>query len=68
MGRVGVETPDGHPVVGETPVDGLAVATAMSGIQYAPAVGDILARQLVGREQPEFDDAVALARFDGYST
>jgi len=64
---LGTNTPDGHPIVGRTPVPGLAVAATMSGIQYAPAVGRIVARQLVDGEPTCFHDAVALSRFEGYT-
>lgn len=64
---LGTDTPDGHPIVGRTPVPGLAVAATMSGIQYAPAVGRIVARQLVDDDPTAFHDAVALSRFEGYA-
>ena len=62
---VGTSTPDGKPIVGRTPVDGLALAVTMAGIQYAPAVGSIVARQLADGEETAYDDAVSLSRFDG---
>lgn len=64
---LGTETPDGEPIVGRTSIDGLAVAATMSGIQYAPAVGSIVARQLVAGEPTEYYDAVSISRFEGYS-
>lgn len=64
---LGTDTPDGNPIVGRTSIDGLAVAATMSGIQYAPAVGSIVARQLVAGEPTEYYDAVSISRFDGYS-
>lgn len=64
---LGTDTPDGRPIVGPTATDGLAVAATMSGIQYAPAVGSIAARQLVAGEPTEYYDAVSITRFDGYS-
>lgn len=63
---VGTSTPDGKPIVGETDIDGLALAVTRAGIQYAPAVGSILARQLVEGEPTEYRDAVSLSRFDGH--
>lgn len=64
---LGTDTPDGHPIAGRTAVPGLAVAATMAGIQYAPAVGRIVARQLVDGEPTRFHDAVALSRFEGYA-
>lgn len=63
---IGTDTPDGHPIVGWTDIDGLALAVTMSGIQYAPAVGSIVARQLVDGDPTQFYDAVTISRFDGY--
>jgi len=65
VGRCGDQHPDGKPIVGRTPVDGLALAVTMAGIQYAPAVGSIVARQLADGEETAYDDAVSLSRFDG---
>jgi sarcosine oxidase subunit beta len=64
---LGTDTPDGNPIVGRTRIDGLAVAATMSGIQYAPAVGSIVARQLVDGEPTAYYDAVSISRFDGSS-
>lgn len=64
---IGTSLPDGGPIVGWTDRPGLALAATRSGIQYAPAVGSIVARQLVDREPTEFYDAVSISRFDGYS-
>lgn len=63
---IGTTTPDSHPIVGWTAIEGLSLAVTMSGIQYAPAVGSIVARQLVDADPTEFYDAVAISRFDGY--
>lgn len=63
---VGTSTPDGGPIAGWTGVDGLALAATPAGIQYAPSVGSIVARQLVDGEPTEYYDAVSLSRFDGY--
>jgi sarcosine oxidase subunit beta len=63
---LGTDTPDGEPIVGRTSIDGLAVAATMSGIQYAPAVGSIVARQLVAGEPTEYYDVVSISRFEGY--
>lgn len=63
---IGTATPDSHPIVGWTDIDGLALAVTMSGIQYAPAVGSIVARQLVDQDPTPFYDAVSISRFDGY--
>ena len=64
---VGTSTPDGNPIVGWTPIEGLSVAVTMSGIQLAPAVGSIIARQLVDGDPTEFYDDVSITRFDGYT-
>ncbi|WP_137285378.1 NAD(P)/FAD-dependent oxidoreductase [Halorussus salinisoli] len=64
---VGTSTPDGNPIVGWTPLEGLSVAVTMSGIQLAPAVGSIVARQLVAGDPTEFYDDVSISRFDGYT-
>ncbi|WP_436909869.1 NAD(P)/FAD-dependent oxidoreductase [Halosimplex marinum] len=63
---VGTNTPDGKPIAGWTGVDGLVLAATRAGIQYAPAVGDIVARQLVDGDPTEYYDAVSVSRFDGY--
>ena len=63
---IGTATPDGHPIAGWTAIDGLSLAATMSGIQYAPAIGSIVARQLVDDDPTEFYDAVTISRFDGY--
>lgn len=63
---LGTSTPDGKPIVGWTAIDGLALAATMSGIQYAPAVGSIVARQLVEGDPTEYYDAVSISRFDGH--
>lgn len=59
-------TPDGHPIVGWTGVEGLSVvAFDSSGIQLAPAAGRIVARQLVDGRPTEHYESVSVARFDG---
>ncbi|WP_280535918.1 FAD-dependent oxidoreductase [Halopenitus sp. POP-27] len=60
---IGTKTPDGAPIVGPTAVKGLSLAVTGSGIQLAPAVGDILARRLVDGEMTAHHDAVTPARF-----
>lgn len=58
-------TPDGHPIVGWTPVEGFSVvAFDSSGIQLAPAAGWIVAQQVVHGRPTEYHDAVSLDRFD----
>ena len=41
-------TPDGHPIVGETDVDGFLVAAGMTGqgVTFAPVVGQLIAERL----------------------
>jgi glycine/D-amino acid oxidase-like deaminating enzyme len=59
---------DDRPVVGWTDVEGFSIAAFdSSGIQLSPAVGDILARQLIDGEPTEYYDAVSITRFDGYT-
>lgn len=61
-------TPDGNPIVGWTALEGFSIAAFhTSGIQLAPAVGDVIARQLVDGDPTEYYDALSIARFDGYS-
>lgn len=60
-------TPDGHAILGPTPVDGFALACGFSGhgVQQSPAVGMALADYLVEGETSVFDlDQFALDRFD----
>jgi sarcosine oxidase subunit beta len=64
---VGTATPDGNPLVGWSAVEGLSLAVTMSGIQLAPAVGSIVARQLVEGEPTEYYDSVSVSRFDGHA-
>lgn len=63
---IGTDTPDGNPIVGWSEIEGFSLAATPTGIQYAPAVGDIVARQLVDSEPTEYYDAVSISRFDGY--
>lgn len=61
-------TPDGYPIVGWTSVPGFSVAGFnSSGINLAPAVGDIIARQLVENDPTEFYEDISITRFDGFS-
>lgn len=61
------QTPDGNPVVGWTELEGFSVAAFhTSGIQLAPAVGDIVASQLVDDDPTSYYDALSISRFDGY--
>ncbi|MDY6818512.1 MAG: FAD-dependent oxidoreductase [Halobacteriales archaeon] len=60
-------TPDGHPIAGWTDVAGLSVAAFnSSGIQLSPAVGDVIARQLIDGEPTDVHDALSIGRFDGH--
>lgn len=63
---VGTGTPDGNPIVGWTEIEGLSLAATMIGIQLAPAVGSILARQLVDDDPTEYYEVVSISRFDGH--
>lgn len=61
-------TPDQNPVVGWTDLEGFSVAAFnTSGIQLAPAVGDVIARQLVDGDPTEYYDALSVTRFEGYT-
>jgi len=60
-------TPDGNPVVGWTGLEGFNIAAFhTSGIQLAPAVGRIVAQQLISNEPTNYYDALSISRFDGY--
>lgn len=65
---VGVRTvtPDGHPLVGPTGVDGYVHATGMSGhgITLAPVVGELLASRLTTGETPTLMRELLPTRFD----
>jgi sarcosine oxidase subunit beta len=59
-------TPDRHPVVGRTPVEGLFVAAGFSGhgFQHGPIVGKLLAELMVDGEARTVDiSALSLERF-----
>lgn len=60
------QTPDGNPIVGWTEIEGFSiVAFHTSGIQLSPAVGRIVADQLLDDNPTEFYDALSISRFDG---
>lgn len=60
------QTPDGNPIVGRTAIEEFSIAAFhTSGIQLAPAVGRILADQLLEDDPTRFHDALSIARFDG---
>jgi len=59
-------TPDGRPVAGWTAWPGLSVvALHAAGVQLAPALGDVVARQLLDGEPTELHDALTPSRFGG---
>lgn len=59
---------DNRPIVGWTSIPGFSIAAFdSSGIQLAPAVGDIIAQQLVNGNPTKHYDAVSISRFDGYT-
>jgi glycine/D-amino acid oxidase-like deaminating enzyme len=59
-------TPDGRPMVGWSARPGLSVAVLhAAGVQLAPAIGDVIARQLLAGEPTPLHDAITPARFDG---
>ena len=63
-------TPDGHPLVGPTAVDGYVHATGMSGhgITLAPVVGELLATRLTTGETPGLIRDLLPTRFDESGT
>lgn len=59
-------TPDAKPIIGWTERPGFAIAAMHSrGIQYAPAAGQIIARQLVDDDPTEYYPDVSITRFEG---
>jgi sarcosine oxidase subunit beta len=59
-------TPDRHPIIGTTPVEGFLVAAGFSGhgFQHAPIVGKLLAELVVeGAARTVRIDELALERF-----
>lgn len=59
-------TPDGRPIAGWTARPGLSVvALHAAGVQLAPALGDVVARQLLDGDPTEHHDAITPARFGG---
>lgn len=62
------QTPDGNPIVGRTAVEGFSIAAFhTSGIQLAPAVGRIVADQLLEDDPTGFHDVLSISRFDGHA-
>ena len=56
---------DGFPIIGAVPgIDGLYVAVTHSGVTLAPAVGDMLAREIVSGE---IDPLIAPYRFSRFT-
>lgn len=61
-------TPDGNPVVGWTETPGFYLAATHSrGIQYGPAIGDCIARQVVDGDPTEYYQDVSITRFEEYT-
>jgi glycine/D-amino acid oxidase-like deaminating enzyme len=60
-------TPDWMPILDESPLRGLYVATGMSGhgFKLAPAVGEMMAALITGAEPPVSLDPFRLDRFEG---
>lgn len=59
-------TLDGRPIAGWTARPGLSVvALHAAGVQLAPALGDVVARQLLDGAPTEFHGAVTPSRFGG---
>ena len=60
-------TPDRHPIIGESPVDGLFLANGFSGhgFQHAPVVGKLMAELIVdGRTRTVDISSLGLDRFE----
>ena len=60
-------TPDRHPIIGRSPVDGLLLANGFSGhgFQHAPVVGKLIAELIVdGRAHTVDISSLTLDRFD----
>lgn len=61
-------TPDGKPIVGWTNVEGFSIAAFhSSGIQLAPAVGQVIATQLADGDPTSYYDSLSITRFDPYT-
>ena len=60
-------TPDWMPILDESPLPGLYVATGMSGhgFKLAPAVGEMMAALVTGARPPVSLAPFRLGRFDG---
>ena len=57
--------PDGFPIIGAVPgIDGLYVAVTHSGVTLAPAIGDMLAREIM---TGEIDPLIAPYRFSRFT-
>ena len=60
-------TPDAQPIVGWTELQGFSIAALhAAGIQLAPAIGHIIATQLVDGDPTAFHDYVSISRFKDY--
>jgi len=60
-------TPDGNPIVGWTELKGFNIAAFhTSGIQLSPAVGRMIAKQIVEDDPTDYYDALSITRFDEY--
>ncbi|WP_136591282.1 NAD(P)/FAD-dependent oxidoreductase [Salinigranum halophilum] len=61
-------TPDKNPVVGWTDVEGFSIAAFhTSGIQLSPAVGKMIATQILDDEPTDYYENLSITRFDGYT-
>ncbi|WP_152041709.1 NAD(P)/FAD-dependent oxidoreductase [Salinigranum salinum] len=61
-------TPDKNPVVGWTELEGFSIAAFhTSGIQLAPAVGKMIATQVLDDDPGDYYENLSIARFDGYT-
>ncbi|SFR68675.1 sarcosine oxidase subunit beta [Halogeometricum rufum] len=61
-------TPDKNPVVGWTDLEGFSIAAFhTSGIQLAPAVGKMIAQQVLDDDPTDYYDDLSITRFEGYT-
>lgn len=61
-------TPDGNPIIGWTELPGFYLAAFnTSGIQLAPKVGEVIARQVLDEDPTNLYTGLSVSRFDGYT-
>lgn len=60
-------TPDDLPIAGWTSVEGFALAVAPGGMNLAPAIGRMVAEQLVNGNPTGYYESLSITRFDGFT-